>query len=79
MAANGKETHSTILKFKTEAGRYCDSYVSHSGRRTQITRLANKGVRVRLLAEPAGQSHISTNQEYIDVKSEQLSEAVELL
>ena len=47
--------------------------------RTYITRLANKGVGVRLLAELAGHSHISTTQRYIDVNSEQLSEAVELL
>ena len=52
---------------------------AHSGRRTYITRLANKGVGVRLLAELAGHSHISTTQRYIDVNSEQLSEAVELL
>jgi integrase/recombinase XerD len=52
---------------------------SHSGRRTYITRLANKGVGVRLLAELAGHSHISTTQRYIDVNSDQLSQAVELL
>ena len=52
---------------------------SHSGRRTYITRLANKGVGVRLLAELAGHSHISTTQRCIDVNAKQLSEAVELL
>ena len=52
---------------------------SHSGRRTYITRLANKGVGVRLLAELAGHSHISTTKRYIDVNADQLSEAVELL
>ena len=52
---------------------------SHSGRRTYITRLAIKGVGVRLLAELAGHSHISTTQRYIDVNSDQLSQAVELL
>lgn len=52
---------------------------SHSGRRTYITRLANKGVGVRLLAELAGHSHISTTQRYIDVNSDQLTAAVELL
>jgi integrase/recombinase XerD len=52
---------------------------SHSGRRTYITRLANKGVGVRLLAELAGHSHISTTQRYIDVNAEQLTQAVELL
>ena len=52
---------------------------SHSGRRTYITRLANKGVGVRLLAALAGHSHISTTQRYIDVNAEQLTAAVELL
>ncbi|MCR9157602.1 MAG: site-specific integrase [Rhodobacteraceae bacterium] len=52
---------------------------SHSGHRTYITRLANKGVGVRLLAALAGHSHISTTQRYIDVNAEQLSEAVEFL
>ena len=52
---------------------------SHSGRRTYITRLANKGVGVRLLAALAGHAHISTTQRYIDVNSDQLSQAVELL
>jgi len=52
---------------------------SHSGRRTYITRLANKGVGVRLLAALAGHSHISTTQRYIDVNAEQLANAVELL
>jgi integrase/recombinase XerD len=52
---------------------------SHSGRRTYITRLANKGVGVRLLAALAGHSHISTTQRYIDVNAEQLASVVELL
>ena len=52
---------------------------SHSGRRTFITRLANKGVGVRLPAELAGHSHIATTQRYIDVNADQLIEAVELL
>ena len=52
---------------------------SHSGRRTYITKLANKGIGVRLLAELAGHSHISTTQRYIDVNAEQLKEAVDLL
>jgi integrase/recombinase XerD len=51
----------------------------HLGRRTYIMRLATKGVSVRLLAELAGHSHISTTQRYIDVNAEQLSAAVELL
>jgi integrase/recombinase XerD len=52
---------------------------SHSGRRTYITRLANKGVSVRILAALAGHAHISTTQRYIDVNADQMKEAVELL
>jgi len=52
---------------------------SHSGRRTFITRLAEQGVNVRLLAELAGHKHISTTQRYIDVSPDQLSRAVELI
>jgi integrase/recombinase XerD len=52
---------------------------SHSGRRTFITRLANKGVGVRVLAALAGHSSIQTTQRYIDVNDEQLASAVDLL
>ena len=52
---------------------------SHSGRRTYITKLANAGINVRLLAELAGHKHISTTQRYIDVNDTQLAHAVELL
>jgi integrase/recombinase XerD len=52
---------------------------SHSGRRTFITRLANKGVGVRVLAELAGYRSIQTTQRYIDVSDEQMASAVELL
>ena len=52
---------------------------SHSGRRTFITRLANKGVGVRTLAALAGHSSIQTTQRYIDVNDAQLASAVELL
>ena len=52
---------------------------SHSGRRTYITKLANAGINVRLLAELAGHKHISTTQRYIDVNDIQLAHAVELL
>jgi integrase/recombinase XerD len=52
---------------------------SHSGRRTFITRLANKGVGVRVLAALAGHQNISVTQKYIDVNDAQLANAVELL
>lgn len=51
---------------------------SHSGRRTFITNLAGKGVGVRVLAELASHSSISTTQRYIDVNDTQLRAAVEL-
>ena len=52
---------------------------SHSGRRTFITRLAEQGVNVRLLAELAGHSCISVTQRYIDASPAQLARAVELV
>lgn len=52
---------------------------SHSGRRTFITRLADKGVGVRLLAALAGHSHITTTQRYIDVNVDKLKKVVELI
>lgn len=52
---------------------------SHSGRRTFITNLANKGVGVRLLASLAGHRNISTTQAYIDVNDDMKRKAVELV
>jgi len=52
---------------------------SHSGRRTFITTLANKGISVRLLASLVGHKNISTTQFYIDVNDDMKSSAVELV
>lgn len=52
---------------------------SHSGRRTFITRLAEQGINVRLLAELAGHKHITTTQRYIEISPTQLENAVELV
>ena len=52
---------------------------SHSGRRTFLTNLANKGVGVRVLMSLAGHKHLSTTQEYLDVNDDQLRKAVELI
>ena len=52
---------------------------SHSGRRTFITTLANKGISVRVLASLAGHKNISTTQCYIDVNDEMKREAVDLI
>lgn len=52
---------------------------SHSGRRTFITNLANKGIGVRLLQVLAGHKSMATTQIYIDVNDDMLKAAVELL
>ena len=55
-----------------------DGASSHSGRRTFITNLANKGISVRVLASLAGHKSISTTQCYIDVNDDMKRKAVEL-
>lgn len=52
---------------------------SHSGRRTFITTLANKGVGVRVLMSLAGHQNMSTTQRYIDLNDEMLKVAVNLI
>ena len=52
---------------------------SHSGRRSFITTLANKGVGVRVLMALAGHQNISTTQRYIDVNDGMLRKAVSLV
>jgi len=51
---------------------------SHSGRRTFITNLANKGIGVRVLASLAGHRSIAVTQAYIDVNDDMKRRAVEL-
>jgi len=52
---------------------------SHTGRRTGITKLANQGVSVRLLASLVGHRSINTTMRYIDVNDEIKRSAIELL
>ena len=52
---------------------------SHSGRRTFITTLANKGVSVRVLMALAGHRNMSTTQRYIDLNEEMLRTAANLI
>ncbi len=52
---------------------------SHSGRRTFITTLANRGIGVRILASLAGHRSIAVTQSYIDVNDEMKRSAVELV
>lgn len=56
-----------------------DGASSHSGRRTFITNLANKGISVRVLASLAGHKNISTTQCYIDVNDDMKRKAIELI
>lgn len=52
---------------------------SHSGRRTFITRLADKGVGVRVLMALAGHQNIATTQRYIELNPTVMKAAVELI
>ena len=52
---------------------------SHSGRRSFITNLANKGIGVRVLASLAGHKSIMVTQRYIDVNDDMKRNAVELI
>lgn len=52
---------------------------SHSGRRTFITNLANKGVGVRVLASLAGHKSLNTTMIYIEANDDIKRRAVELV
>ena len=51
---------------------------SHSGRKTFITNLANKGISVHVLAKLSGHSSIATTQRYMQVNDGMCKKAVEL-
>ena len=52
---------------------------SHSGRRTWLTKLSQKGISVRVLAAMAGHRSIQTTQRYIDVNDDMMRSAAELI
>lgn len=52
---------------------------SHSGRRSFITNLSEKGVSVRVIQELARHSSMVTTQRYIDVSADKLRNAVDLV
>ena len=52
---------------------------SHSGRRSGLTTLADKGFSVRVLMALAGHSQIATTQRYIDLRPSVVRAAVELV
>lgn len=66
-----------FIKLFQSAG--LDGATSHSGRRTFITNLANKGIGVRILQTLAGHRSMATTQLYIDVNDDMLRSAVDLI
>jgi len=52
---------------------------SHSGRRTGLTNLSERGVGVRALMAIAGHANMSTTQRYIDMRPSFIGVAVELV
>ena len=56
-----------------------DSCSSHSGRRTFLTNLAEKGVSTRVMMALAGHRNMATTQRYIDLRPGVLRNAVELV
>jgi len=52
---------------------------SHSGRRTWLTNLSQKGVSVFVLADMAGHASIQTTQRYVSVNDEMKRNAAELI
>ncbi len=52
---------------------------SHSGRRSEPTTLAYKGVSLRVLMALAGHSRIATTQRFIDLRPSVVKAAVELV
>ena len=76
----GFSANSLSQEFKTIYQRAgIQGATSHSGRRTFITVLANKGIGVRVLQSLAGHKSIATTQVYIDVNDEMKRAAVNLL
>jgi integrase/recombinase XerD len=52
---------------------------SHSGRRSFLTSLANKGIGVRILASLAGHRSIAVTMKYLDANDDMKRNAVELI
>lgn len=52
---------------------------SHSGRRSFLTSLANKGIGVRILASLAGHKSIAVTMKYLDANDDMKRNAVELI
>jgi integrase/recombinase XerD len=60
-------------------GAKVDGASSHSGRRTFLTKLADKGVGVRVLMALAGHKQLQTTLRYIELNPTVMKAAVELI
>ena len=56
-----------------------EGFSTHSFRRTALTHLSNKGVPLRVVQEVSGHSSLHTLQRYLEVRPEQVVEAISLL
>ena len=56
-----------------------DDCSSHSGRRTFITQLSERGISVRVIQELARHENMSTTQRYIDVSVDKLKKSVNVI
>ena len=76
----GHFSGNTIAQLFLEVYAACriDGASSHSGRRTLITRLADQGISVHVLAAIAGHRNIATTQRYLTVNDALIARAVEL-
>ena len=74
-SANTATQH--LQRLYERAGIY--GATSHSGRRTWLTQLSQKGVSVFVLAEMAGHQSIQTTQRYVTVNDELKRNAAELI
>ena len=68
-----------IARYNHPSVRLLSGATSHSGRRTGLTNLAERGVGVRVLMALAGHSNMATTQRYIDLRPAMLKAAVELV
>jgi integrase/recombinase XerD len=72
------QTIQNLLKFLYREA-HIENASSHSGRRSFITNLSEKGVSVRVIQELARHSSMVTTQRYIDVSVDKLKNAVDLI
>jgi site-specific recombinase XerD len=70
---------SQIRDYLSFAGAGLEGASSHSGRRTFLTTLANKGTAIHILKTLAGHRSISTTAAYLYSSPSQLKAAVELV